>query len=54
MRRGGPGRGRDARAIRDAIRPGVTTAELDRIGRDVLDRRGARSNFLGYGTASRR
>jgi methionyl aminopeptidase len=35
--------------IRAAIRPGVTTAELDRIGREVLDRRGARSNFLGYG-----
>ena len=35
--------------IRDAIRPGVTTAELDRVGRDVLDRRGARSNFLNYG-----
>jgi len=34
--------------IRVAIRPGVTTAELDRIGRDVLDARGARSNFLGY------
>lgn len=35
--------------IRDAIRPGVTTGELDRIGREVIDRRGARSNFLGYG-----
>src|SRR5688572_23176615 len=35
--------------IREAIRPGVTTWELDRIGREVLDRRGARSNFLGYG-----
>jgi methionyl aminopeptidase len=35
--------------IRAAIRPGVTTAELDRIGREVLERRGARSNFLGYG-----
>lgn len=35
--------------IRDAIRPGVTTAALDRIGRDVIARRGARSNFLGYG-----
>jgi methionyl aminopeptidase len=34
--------------IREAIRPGVTTAALDRIGRDVLDRRGATSNFLGY------
>jgi len=35
--------------IRAAIRPGVTTGELDRIGRDVIERRGARSNFLGYG-----
>jgi len=35
--------------IRAAIRPGVTTRELDRIGRDVIERRGARSNFLGYG-----
>ena len=34
--------------IRAAIRPGVTTADLDQIGRDVLDRRGAKSNFLGY------
>jgi methionyl aminopeptidase len=34
--------------IREAVRPGVTTAELDRIGRDVIERRGARSNFLGY------
>jgi methionyl aminopeptidase len=35
--------------IREAIRPGVTTAQLDRIGRDVIERRGARSNFLNYG-----
>ena len=35
-------------AIRAAVRPGVTTAELDRLARDVLDRRGATSNFLGY------
>jgi methionyl aminopeptidase len=34
--------------IREAIRPGVTTAQLDLIGRDVLERRGASSNFLGY------
>jgi methionyl aminopeptidase len=34
--------------IREAIRPGVTTLELDKIGRDVIDRRGARSNFLNY------
>jgi methionyl aminopeptidase len=34
--------------IRAAIRPGVTTGELDRIAREVLARRGATSNFLGY------
>ncbi len=34
--------------IRDAIRPGVTTLELDAIGREVIERNGARSNFLGY------
>ena len=33
---------------REAARPGVTTAELDAIARDVLERRGATSNFLGY------
>jgi methionyl aminopeptidase len=31
-----------------AARPGATTADLDRAARDVLERRGARSNFLGY------
>ena len=31
-----------------AARPGVTTLDLDRVARDVLERRGARSNFLGY------
>ncbi|MHB1910818.1 MAG: type I methionyl aminopeptidase [Acidimicrobiales bacterium] len=36
-------------ATRAAIRPGVTTAELDKVAREVLERRGARSNFLGYG-----
>lgn len=36
--------------IRHAIRPGVTTGALDRIARDVLDLRGATSNFLGYGS----
>ena len=35
--------------IREAIRPGVTTEALDAIGREVIERRGARSNFLGYG-----
>lgn len=36
-------------ACREACRPGATTADLDRAARAVLDRRGARSNFLGYG-----
>lgn len=35
-------------ATRAAIRPGVTTRELDAVARQVLDRRGATSNFLGY------
>jgi len=33
---------------RAVIRPGVTTLELDKVSRDVLERRGARSNFLNY------
>lgn len=32
----------------EATAPGVTTVELDRTFRDVLDRNGATSNFLGY------
>lgn len=34
--------------IRAAIKPGVTTKQLDKIGRDVIERRGAKSNFLNY------
>jgi methionyl aminopeptidase len=34
--------------IRAAVRPGITTAALDAIGRQVLADRGATSNFLGY------
>ena len=33
---------------REAIRPGITTRELDLVAREVLERRNARSNFLGY------
>ena len=33
---------------REAARPGVTTSDLDRVAREVLERRGARSNFLNY------
>lgn len=35
-------------AIRVAARAGVTTGKLDLVARDVLERRHARSNFLGY------
>ena len=35
-------------ACRRVVRPGVTTADLDRAARAVLERRGAQSNFLGY------
>ena len=31
-----------------AARPGARTADLDAAAREVLERRGARSNFLGY------
>ena len=30
------------------VQAGVTTAQLDKLAREVLERRGARSNFLGY------
>src|ERR1700677_3545211 len=33
---------------RAIIRPGITTLQIDQVSRDVLDRRGARSNFLNY------
>ena len=35
-------------ATRAAIRPGVSTADIDRVARQVLDKRGAGSNFLNY------
>jgi methionyl aminopeptidase len=34
---------------REIAKPGVTTAEIDAAARAVLERRGARSNFLHYG-----
>ena len=33
---------------RAAIKPGITTLELDQVSREVIERRGARSNFLNY------
>jgi len=48
MRRAGKVVAEMHEATRGAARPGVTTAELDKVAREVLDRRGATSNFLGY------
>jgi methionyl aminopeptidase len=35
-------------AVRDAVKPGVTTAELDELARDLIDRYKVKSAFLGY------
>ncbi|MCK6209882.1 type I methionyl aminopeptidase [Georgenia sp. EYE_87] len=35
-------------ALREAVAPGMTTADLDAVSADVIARAGARSNFLGY------
>ena len=48
MRRAGKVVAEMHEATRSAARPGVTTAQLDQVARDVLERRGARSNFLNY------
>ncbi|MDA8072259.1 MAG: type I methionyl aminopeptidase [Actinomycetota bacterium] len=48
MRRAGQVVAEMHEATRAAVRPGVTTAQLDAVAREVLDRRRARSNFLGY------
>ncbi|MFP5321754.1 MAG: type I methionyl aminopeptidase [Acidimicrobiia bacterium] len=49
MRRAGAVVAEMHEACREAVRPGVTTGELDAVARDVLERNGATSNFLGYG-----
>ncbi len=37
-------------ACRLVVRPGITTAELDRIAAEILKKAGAESSFLGYGS----
>jgi methionyl aminopeptidase len=34
--------------LRAALRPGASPKDRDRLARDVIERRGAKSNFLGY------
>jgi methionyl aminopeptidase len=48
MRRAGKVVAEMHQATRAAARPGATTRDLDAVAREVLERRGATSNFLGY------
>jgi methionyl aminopeptidase len=48
MRRAGLVVARALAAMRDAVAPGVSTADLDAIARDVLRDAGATPSFLGY------
>jgi methionyl aminopeptidase len=48
MRRAGAVVAEMHEACASAAVPGATTGDLDRAARDVLERRNARSNFLGY------
>jgi methionyl aminopeptidase len=48
MRRAGLVVAETLATVRDAIRPGITTRELDAIGARVIADAGATSNFLGY------
>src|SRR5687767_2839030 len=41
------------RTVREAIRPGIKTRELDRIAYDVIIKRGGTPAFLGYPPGSR-
>lgn len=50
MRAAGLVVGRTLRALREAARPGVTTAELDELAREHIAAAGAVSSFLGYGS----
>lgn len=50
MRRAGLVVAEGLQAMTEAAAPGVTTRELDGVGREVLARSGATSNFLNYGS----
>lgn len=49
MRKAGLVVARVLRALKDHAAPGVTTADLDAIAREILAAEGAQSSFLGYG-----
>src|SRR3954463_14764511 len=48
MRRAGVVVGETLELLRAAVRPGVTTAELDALAEDHIRSRGATPNFLNY------
>ncbi len=48
MRRAGLVVARALAAVREALAPGVSTAELDGVAREVIAAAGARPSFLGY------
>src|SRR3954471_6962806 len=48
MRRAGLVVGRTLELLRSAVRPGVTTGELDAIAEDAIRTAGATPSFLGY------
>jgi methionyl aminopeptidase len=48
MREAGRVTARTLRAVGEAVRPGVTTGELDDVAVDVIARAGARAAFKGY------
>lgn len=48
MRRAGLVVARAHDAVREAARPGVTTAELDAVAAEVISEAGAKPSFLGY------
>ncbi|WP_206056705.1 type I methionyl aminopeptidase [Nocardioides sp. GY 10113] len=49
MRAAGLVVGRTLELLRDAVAPGVTTAELDRLAEESIRSHGAEPSFLGYG-----
>ena len=49
MRRAGLVVAEGLQAMSDAAMPGMTTKEVDAVGRDILERHSATSNFLNYG-----
>lgn len=48
MRAAGLVVGRTLRTLRDAVAPGVTTAELDELAEEAIRAAGAKPSFLGY------